>query len=84
LGLFPSALGLWRVKNLSAPRVYGISLLIGTWRSIAIELIRAYFPTQDSSLVSIFSNTLGTALGEFIFKYALPIFHKVTIQDKPE
>jgi VanZ family protein len=75
-GFFLSA-WLRRVKNLPAPRVYGITLLIGACLSLAIELIQVYLPARDSSLMDVFSNILGTALGVFIFKYGFPVFHKV-------
>ncbi len=76
LGFFLSA-RLRRVKNLPAPCVYGVTLLIGTCLSLAVELVQAYLPARDSSLMDVFSNILGTAFGVFIFKYALPVFHKV-------
>ncbi len=76
LGFFFPA-WLRRVKNLPAPCIYGITLLIGACLSLAIELIQVYLPARDSSLMDVFSNILGTALGVFIFKYALPVFHKV-------
>ena len=75
-GFFLSA-WLRLVKNLPAPRVCGISILLGFCLSLAIELVQVYLPARDSSLMDVFSNILGTALGVFIFKYALPVFHKV-------
>ncbi len=75
-GFFFSA-WLRRVKNLPAPCVYGVTLLIGICLSLAIELVQVYLPARDSSLMDVFSNILGTVLGVFIFKYALPVFHKV-------
>jgi hypothetical protein len=62
-------------KNLTAPRVYGISLFLGFILSLAIELAQAYFPTRDSSLMDVTSNTLGTAAGIWIFKSILPFFY---------
>jgi glycopeptide antibiotics resistance protein len=71
LGFFFPA-WLRRVKNLPAPSVYGITLLIGICLSLAVELVQVYLPARDSSLMDVFSNILGTALGVFIFEYALP------------
>jgi hypothetical protein len=76
LGFFISA-WLRRDKNFPATCVYGVTLLFGACLSLAIELIQVYLPTRDSSLMDVFSNILGTALGIFIFKYVLKIFHKV-------
>jgi hypothetical protein len=75
-GFFLSA-WLRLVKNLPALRVYGISILLGFCLSLAIELVQVYLPARDSSLLDVISNILGTALGVFIFKYGLPVFHKV-------
>ena len=63
-------------KNFSAPGVYGLSLLIGFCLSLAIELAQTYIPTRDSSFKDVFSNTMGTAVGAFLTKYALPTLHK--------
>jgi hypothetical protein len=60
-------------KNLSAPRVYGISLFFGFCLSLAIELIQIYLPARDSSLMDVISNTMGTVAGILIFKHAFPV-----------
>lgn len=75
-GFFLSA-WLLKVKHLTAPRVYGLTFLIGSCLSLAIELIQAYLPTRDSSLTDVISNTMGTAAGILLLKYALPILHKI-------
>ena len=75
-GFFLSA-WLRLVKNLPAPRAYGISILLGFCLSLAIELIQVYLPTRDSSLMDVFSNTMGTAAGVLLFKYVLPVLHKI-------
>jgi VanZ family protein len=64
-------------KNLPAPGVYALSLLIGFCLSLAIELAQTYIPTRDSSFKDVFSNTIGTAAGAFLAQYALPTLHKV-------
>lgn len=60
-------------KNPTARRVYGISLFLGFCLSLVIELTQGYFPTRDSSLMDVLSNTMGTAAGILLLKYALPI-----------
>ena len=69
-GFFVTA-WLWRAKNLPAPRVYGICILLGFCMSLAIEIVQAYLPTRGSSVIDVVSNTLGTAAGAFLFKYAV-------------
>ena len=68
-GFFVTA-WLWRAKNLPAPRVYGICIFLGFCMSLAIEIVQAYLPTRGSSVIDVVSNTLGTAAGAFLFKYA--------------
>jgi hypothetical protein len=75
-GFFVTA-WLRQVKNLPALRAYKLSILVGSCLSLAIELIQAYLPTRDSSLMDVFSNIMGTATGVLILEYALPIFHKI-------
>ncbi len=74
-GFFFSA-WLLRSKYLSAPRAYGITVLIGFGLSLAIELTQAYLPSRDSSLPDLINNTLGTAAGTLLFHYGPPALHK--------
>lgn len=68
---------LQQTKNLTASRAYLFSVLLGACISLTIEMLQAYLPTRDSSLMDVFSNILGTATGVFLLKYALPVLHKV-------
>jgi hypothetical protein len=74
-GFFLSA-WLLQAKGFSAPRVYWIALFIGFCVSLAIELTQIYLPSRDSSLLDLIDNTLGTAIGVFVFKYAGPALQK--------
>ncbi|HUL01048.1 MAG TPA: VanZ family protein [Nitrospirota bacterium] len=76
LGLFLSA-WLRQFKNLTTIRVHGFSILMGFSLSLAIELIQAYIPTRDSSLLDVISNTAGTAAGSLLIKYLHPVLHAV-------
>jgi len=69
------------IKNLPAPRVYVIDFLINNCFSLAIELSRAHFTNRFASFMDVFNNSPEAALGGYIFKYVLPIFHKVKIHD---
>jgi hypothetical protein len=45
-------------------------ILIGFGISLAIELVQAHLPARDSSAIDVVCNTLGTAVGVFLFKAA--------------
>lgn len=67
---------LQQTKNLTTSHSYFFSILLGACISLAIELVQAYLPTRDSSLLDIFSNILGTVVGVLLFKYAFPFLNK--------
>ena len=75
LGFFFTA-WLRKAKNLDVWFVYGISLFLGIFLSLGIELAQAYLPTRDSSLLDVISNTIGTAVGIVLVQYALTMFRK--------
>jgi hypothetical protein len=60
-------------KNLTALNTFGISLFLGFFLSLSIELAQSYFPARDSSFIDVMSNTLGTAAGISIAHY-IPLF----------
>ncbi len=47
---------------------YMIVAILGMGISLAMELIQAYLPTRDSSLMDVMSNSTGTILGVVIFQ----------------
>jgi len=47
---------------------YMSAAILGVGISLVIELIQAYIPTRDSSLMDVMSNSTGTILGVVIFK----------------
>jgi VanZ family protein len=68
-GLFLAA-WLAEEKNRSALQVCGVTVLLGVCLSLAIEVIQAYIPGRDSSLLDVISNTTGTAAGVSLLAYA--------------
>jgi len=75
-GFFLSA-WLQQPKKLAASRSYLFSVLLGACISLAIELLQAYLPTRDSSLMDVFSNVMGTVTGVFLSKSAHPFSHTI-------
>jgi VanZ family protein len=75
-GFFLSA-WLRLAKNRTASRAFLFSIILGACISLAIELIQAYLPTRDSSLLDVINNTMGTVAGALLFKYVLPVLHKI-------
>ena len=69
-GFFLSA-WLRQTDRISAPLVFGITILLGFCLSLTVELIQAYLPTRDSSLMDVISNTLGTAIGILLFHFGI-------------
>jgi hypothetical protein len=72
LGFIPfgfcfSALFLKTARHRRLPS-YMSAAILGVGISLAIELIQAYIPTRDSSLMDVISNSAGTILGVVIFK----------------
>jgi hypothetical protein len=76
-GFYLSAWLRFSIK-LVAPRAYLFSIVLGALISFAIELTQVYLPTRDSSLMDVFSNILGTAIGLYVLDKAHPIFRKIT------
>lgn len=64
-------------KILSAQTAYSLSILLGFCLSLAIELAQAYIPPRDSSLMDVFSNTIGIAVGAILINYAFPILRRI-------
>jgi VanZ family protein len=82
LGFFLAAWML-QVKNLPTPHAYAITLSGGFCLSLAIELMQVHIPGRDSSLLDVISNTLGTAIGVFLLRYAGPVLHLLGPQEEP-
>jgi VanZ family protein len=80
LGFIPFGfiLAAWlrQAKNLSAPSLYNISIILGFCLSMSIELLQAYLPTRDSSLLDVLNNVLGTAVGVFLLNVFASILPK--------
>ena len=51
-----------------------LAVIAGILINLTIELTQAYIPTRSSSFTDLVSNTLGTVLGEVIFRFTLPFF----------
>jgi len=64
-------------RNFSAPLAYGVTMLLGCFLSLSIELTQAYLPTRDSSLLDLLNNILGTAAGMLLLKYTIQIIKRV-------
>ena len=62
LGFFLCAY-LYHAKHLGKVRALVLTVVLGAITSLVIELLQAYLPSRDSSLLDIIDNTLGTALG---------------------
>ncbi len=74
LGFFLAA---WlRQTKLHRLTAYRIAVLLGFSLSLAIELAQVYLPGRDSSLLDVFSNTVGTALGILLLNSAHSVFPK--------
>jgi glycopeptide antibiotics resistance protein len=66
-GFFFSAF-LIKTTNLRRGVSYLIVALVGAGLSLSIELIQAWLPTRDSSLIDVICNSGGTILGIVIFQ----------------
>ena len=52
-----------RIKHLGKVRSVLLTIALGGLTSLVIELLQAYLPSRDSSLLDVIDNTLGTLLG---------------------
>jgi VanZ family protein len=68
LGFFFSLL-LQQTAYLHRLRAGATVVILGTLLSLAIELIQAYLPTRDSSLVDVLTNASGTLIGVVSFHF---------------
>lgn len=50
-------------KHAGAGRAILLTILLGALTSLTIELLQAYLPSRDSSLLDVIDNTLGTFFG---------------------
>ena len=66
-GFFFSAF-LIKTTNLRRGVSYLIVAMVGVGLSLSIELIQAWLPTRDSSLIDVICNSAGTILGIVIFQ----------------
>ena len=66
-GFFFSAL-LLKITRLRRLPAYLLIAILGTGLSFAIELIQAYLPTRDPSLVDVIMNSAGTILGAAVYQ----------------
>src|SRR5207247_1360905 len=49
-----------------------VATIIGAATSLAIELLQAYLPSRDSSLLDFINNVLGTGLGALVMNITDP------------
>jgi len=67
LGFFFSAL-LLKITRLRRLPAYLLIAILGTGFSLTIELIQAYLPTRDSSLIDVVMNSAGAILGVAVYQ----------------
>jgi VanZ family protein len=65
-------------KHLGKVRSILLTIALGGITSLAIELLQAYLPSRDSSLLDVIDNTLGTALGAAMHTSLANIFLRIS------
>jgi hypothetical protein len=64
-GLFVSAY-LQRAVRLSRSGTVLLTIILGMFTSVTIEVLQAYLPSRDSNLTDLINNSLGMALGAML------------------
>jgi hypothetical protein len=54
-------------RSWSGKSAFVVSLIIGASISLTIEVLQAFLPTRDSSMTDLIANTLGAAIGFFVY-----------------
>lgn len=60
--------GYLNLRSWSGKSAFVVSLFIGASISLTIEVLQAFLPTRDSSMLDLIANTFGTAIGSFAYK----------------